>query len=189
MLSNKPRNSPIIYFSFHFFLALASTLDWSRHWICVILQKEKARPENALPFLELALLLASCGVSRGLVLFFVMHMTSSWLLAVISFAVHRHEKIWTEGDENPRMDFGRHILASTSDHSFGLPLLPSLFGFALLNYHCLHHLFPTIDHSRLREVEPIFQKTCSEFGIEVKRHNFWDLEKSVFRRHDMFTGN
>lgn len=115
-----------------------------------------------------------------------MHMTSSWLLAAISFAVHRHEKLWTEGDANPRLDFGEHIMMTTSDHSAGTPLLQALFCYALLNYHCLHHMFPTIDHSRLHELDAIYEKTCQEFGIPRKKEHFPSLIQSVFRRHDMF---
>lgn len=31
--------------------------------------------------------------------------------------------------------------------------------------HALHHLFPTIDHGRLKYLYPIFTKTCEQFGI------------------------
>lgn len=142
MLSNKPRNSPLIYVTFHIILLLASTLDWIRHWVSVSMKKEKARPENIIPFIELLFLVLSRGTKDGIIVFFVMQATSSYLLAVISFAVHRHEKIWTEGDENPRMDFGRHVLCSTTDHSFGLPLLFSLYGKNIARNLCFRLRFP-----------------------------------------------
>lgn len=31
--------------------------------------------------------------------------------------------------------------------------------------HTLHHLFPTVDHSKLDLLLPIFAKTCEDFGV------------------------
>ena len=31
--------------------------------------------------------------------------------------------------------------------------------------HTLHHLFPTVDHSKLGMLLPCFRKTCSEFDV------------------------
>lgn len=41
--------------------------------------------------------------------------------------------------------------------------------------HALHHLFPTIDHVYLPELEPILLKTCLEFEAQCRKCRWWDL--------------
>lgn len=52
----------------------------------------------------------------------------------------------------------------------------------LINYgnHTLHHLFPTIDHSKLIYLYPIFIKTCEEFGLEFSISTQMNLIKGQF---------
>ena len=35
-------------------------------------------------------------------------------------------------------------------------------------HHTLHHLFPTVDHSKLHLLYPVFEETCKEFGLTFK---------------------
>jgi len=37
--------------------------------------------------------------------------------------------------------------------------------------HCLHHLFPTLDHAILPQLYPIFYQTCKEFETELAECN------------------
>ena len=105
-LTNKPRNSALVYVSFHLLLLLASTLDCVRHYAGCLLRRESLRPEDALAPLQLVLLVA-CQGWWGVALFVTMHCLSSWLLAALSFSVHRTEYAWTEGDAKPELDFGK----------------------------------------------------------------------------------
>ena len=50
-------------------------------------------------------------------------------LSVLSFQNHYAENIWTEGDPDPELDFGIHILKTTKDHNINLPMFLSLLFF------------------------------------------------------------
>lgn len=44
---------------------------------------------------------------------------------------------------------------------------PSLFMVATtFGDHLLHHLFPTVDHSKLGALYPPLRDTCAEFGVD-----------------------
>jgi fatty acid desaturase len=47
--------------------------------------------------------------------------------------------------------------------------------------HCLHHLFPTIDHTNLHHFYPIFHETCKEYGVKYKPLKFLQLCKGQFQ--------
>ncbi|KAJ4433720.1 hypothetical protein ANN_16031, partial [Periplaneta americana] len=48
--------------------------------------------------------------------------------------------------------------------------------------HCLHHLFPTVDHSYLHLLYPTFYETCKQFGVDYKPFSIFDLIKGQFRQ-------
>lgn len=54
----------------------------------------------------------------------------------------------------------------------------------LVNYgeHTLHHLFPTLDHGRLKYLHSIFKEVCQEFNIEVKVGNQLGLIQGQFQQ-------
>jgi len=47
--------------------------------------------------------------------------------------------------------------------------------------HCLHHLFPTIDHTNLHHFYPVFHQTCQEYGVKYKPLKFLQLCKGQFQ--------
>ncbi|XP_059485309.1 cytochrome b5-related protein [Neocloeon triangulifer] len=47
-------------------------------------------------------------------------------------------------------------------------------------HHTLHHLFPTIDHYRLRKLYPQLERTMAEFGIRFRTSGAVDLVGSQF---------
>ena len=49
-----------------------------------------------------------------------------------------------------------------------------------LNQHLTHHLFPTLPHYRLKELEPILAECCREFAYPYLRH---DRLTAFFRLH------
>jgi len=112
-----------------------------------------------------------------------MHSTISFILVLTSWSVHHDDHLWHDGDpyDNKANDFGKHILLTTTEHSLGNLYLNFLL-FAGLNDHVIHHLFPTIDHSRFDEIRDIFIQTKKEFGIETKSHSFFMLWRGVLRR-------
>lgn len=48
--------------------------------------------------------------------------------------------------------------------------------------HALHHLFPTIDHGKLKYLYPIFLETCKQFGIEWRLSSQMELVKGQYRQ-------
>nr|CAD7453415.1 unnamed protein product [Timema tahoe] len=56
-------------------------------------------------------------------------------------------------------------------------------------HHALHHLFPTVDHSRLEKLYPIMMETCKEFGIEYEEKSIWDMLRGQFQQLARTTPN
>ncbi|KAK7086140.1 Cyt-b5-rp, partial [Halocaridina rubra] len=46
--------------------------------------------------------------------------------------------------------------------------------------HSLHHLLPTVDHSKLELLYPAFFETCEEFNIPFEFLSNWDLFKGKY---------
>jgi len=127
------------------------------------------------------LLVAICGPFMGLVCFCVMHLTCGFCIETAGFALHRSIFCWSMGDPNAKYDYGEHCLASSADHDVDMPLLPSLYLFQILNNHGIHHLFPTVDKSRIAEIMPIFRETCTEFGIPWQEYDWRDMFGSLWK--------
>jgi fatty acid desaturase len=52
----------------------------------------------------------------------------------------------------------------------GLFLVATTFG-----DHLLHHLFPTVDHSKLHFLYPALEETCKDFGDEYRFESAWKM--------------
>lgn len=46
--------------------------------------------------------------------------------------------------------------------------------------HGMHHLFPTIDHAVLQFLNPVFEKTCREFGVSLRLTSQLDMIRAQF---------
>ncbi|XP_058451370.1 cytochrome b5-related protein-like [Malaya genurostris] len=89
-------------------------------------------------------------------------------------AAHHHPEIVHSGDSIPAdIDFGIYQMATVIDRSdrkdWQLNVLTS-FG-----HHCLHHLFPTVDHGMLPQLYPLFLETCAEFDLEHRQYSWWQM--------------
>lgn len=142
---------------------------------------EPWRPEYLINMAQLVLLAVAAGPLRGAALFCVMHFTCGFCIETAGFALHRSIFCWSYGDENAKYDFGEHCLAATADHDIDMPLFGSLYLFQILNNHGIHHLFPTIDKSRIHEVMPVFRETCKEFGIPWQEYDWRDMCGSLWK--------
>ncbi|XP_045477172.1 cytochrome b5-related protein-like isoform X2 [Harmonia axyridis] len=98
-------------------------------------------------------------------------------------AAHHHPMLFHDGDA-PRpeeeMDFGVFQLDAVADRKE----INSSHLLTITHFgdHALHHLFPTIDHGKLRFLYPIFIKTCEEFGVEWKCTTQLDLVKGQYQQ-------
>ena len=82
-------------------------------------------------------------------------------------AGHHHPQIWHAGDaiaaKDGNIDWGLFQLAAVGDR----PDIDatSLLSTVCFGRHALHHLFPTVDHSKLNYLLPALRMTCKQFGV------------------------
>mmetsp|Transcript_22344 Transcript_22344/g.32551 ORF Transcript_22344/g.32551 Transcript_22344/m.32551 type:complete len:480 (+) Transcript_22344:65-1504(+) len=104
----------------------------------------------------------------------LVYMTSSYFFLSISLAAgHHHPDIWHDGDLQlgEKIDWGILQLCAVGekpdiDHSMVLSSVS--FG-----RHVLHHLFPTVDNSKLYLLQPVLERTCADFNIK-----YFDIGKN-----------
>lgn len=125
----------------------------------MVMGKDKIRPQEVLLPAEFLIAYLVSG-SSGLLSVYIAHAISTSMVAVLTFPIHRNKGLWTEGDANPTRDFGIQILRTTAEHNRGLSLLGSLLIFEGFTDHVAHHMFPTIDHSKLHIATEIIHETC-----------------------------
>ncbi|XP_037796553.1 cytochrome b5-related protein-like [Penaeus monodon] len=145
--------------------------------ICLVLSGEAPlRPENLLPLLELvAMCLAAPSFGAALRLWLVLHAAcSSWFTGVGLVVAHHHPEIYHEGDAmREDRDWGLCQLDAVRDRvevTGNLFLVATVFG-----DHSLHHLLPTVDHSKLKYVYPVFLETCKEFNMPFSLKSQWEM--------------
>ncbi|KAJ9600591.1 hypothetical protein L9F63_026270 [Diploptera punctata] len=111
------------------------------------------------------LLFSNCGLKVALLMWIWVIMTSGFFFGAISLnGAHHHPEIFHDGDA-PRVDkdWGLSQLDTVRDR----PAICKNLLLALTNFghHGLHHMFPTVDHSILPQLYPVFRKTCEEFNV------------------------
>ncbi|KAI9585947.1 cytochrome b5-related protein [Glossina fuscipes] len=98
-------------------------------------------------------------------------MVASFAFCVIGLnAAHHDPKIYHEGDAiRDDRDWGLFQVDTIIDR---VDLKSSQF-LVLTHFgdHCLHHLFPTLDHGILPELYPIFYETLDEFKAQLREYN------------------
>ncbi len=102
---------------------------------------------------------------RGFLAWLAIHsLCGFWLVFTSLIATHHTPVAYHDGDTpHPNNDWGLRQLDSTRDVSKS----PNLLLVATtLGDHLLHHLFPTVDQSKLWQLYPALQETCREFGME-----------------------
>lgn len=101
------------------------------------------------------------------------YVSTSWVFHNVSLAAgHHHPDIWHEGDAIPdTMDWGIFQLTAVGDR----PDVDGNMYLSAISYgqHALHHLFPTVDQSKLQLLVPVFEQTCKEFFV-VRRSGATD---------------
>merc|ERR1739848_60323 len=164
---------------------IAFPIEYAKKALAIlVLQEEKLRPENLIPLFELFIIWGLVGNenSRAFVLWIIMHSFSSfWLIFTSLIASHHHPYIYHAGD-TPRQqtDWGLRQLDATRDVSKkgnSFFLVATTFG-----HHTLHHLFPTVDHSKLHLLYPILEETCQEFGTKYETKPQWDMLRGMHQQ-------
>lgn len=96
---------------------------------------------------------------------FIVFMGSYIFSAIGLNAAHHHPDIVHDGDTlRDGLDWGIYQLDTVMERA---DIKGSIF-FTLTHFgdHALHHLFPTLDHAILPQLEAILEKTCKEFDAE-----------------------
>jgi linoleoyl-CoA desaturase len=101
--------------------------------------------------------------------FVLMHFSASITAAVALFPAHiQEDSEFPRPDENGVMahTWAEHQIFVTMD--FGTRWKMVGFFFGGINYHAVHHLFPSVCHVHFHPIHKILVKTCKEFNV---RHN------------------
>ena len=145
------------------------------------LGKAAWRHEYLFNMAQLVLLFAAGGPVSGVLNFDIMHYVCGFCIETAGFGPHRSIFCWSDGDPNAKYDYGEHALAATADHDVDMPLLPSLYFFQILNNHSIHHMFPTVDKSRIAEIMPIFRQTVVDFDVPWKEYPWQEVFTSIWK--------
>lgn len=96
-------------------------------------------------------------------------------------AGHHHPDIIHEGDDlNNSMDFGVFQMNAVMDR----PDVKRSHFMVLTHFgnHLMHHLFPTVDHGLLPQLDDIFLETCMEFEEQFKELPWYSLVVGQFQQ-------
>ena len=155
--------------------------------ISVLKGRVNFRIEFLIPIFELVIFL-SLGLYwtsfwRGFLIWLVLHMTCSyWFVFVGLIAAHHHPDIWHYGDDlkYKSNDWGIRQIEAVRDRkdvTGNLFLVVTMFG-----DHTLHHLFPTVDHSKLKHLYPVFLETCKQFNIDFELYTIPSLALGKYQQ-------
>ena len=98
----------------------------------------------------------------------VIYFIASFFFHNISLgAGHHNPLVWHEGDKiMDKLDWGIfQIISVARFETVDKSLLLTSVSFG---NHALHHLFPTVDHSKLPFLQSVYLQTCKEFGINFE---------------------
>ncbi|KAG7177096.1 Cytochrome b5-related protein-like 1 [Homarus americanus] len=151
-----------------------------RLWF-LALGEVRFRPENGLPILELLVFLVlSQSIIVALRLWLVMHAVCSVLVVTLALVgTHHHPDIYHQGDAMRQdRDFGLCQLDAVRDR---VEINTNLFLVAVgYGHHALHHLLPTVDHSKLTYLYPALLETCREHHIDYSFVRVWYMVKGKY---------
>ncbi|OXA47486.1 cytochrome b5-related protein [Folsomia candida] len=152
--------APIYFYGLYAIFTLTQLIGRIRS---IVLGKQAVRPENFIIFVEFGIIfMLSETYWAGLTASLTIVMVGSFWFVFVGFA-HHHPNSFHDGDEaRPDPDFGLCQLDATHGKSdnFHKPLLSILTTFG---QHPMHHLFPTVCHSKLEALKPIVHQVLAEF--------------------------
>ena len=161
--------------------ALITVIQFVKNYFFVIMGIAQLYPENLFPIIELIIIwIINGNVLTSIKCWLIIHMCSSlWLALLPQIGTHRHPDLYHPGDcpndatVKNDMDWGVYQLDTGYDvtgKSDNFIMKMTTFG-----DHRLHHLFPTVDHSKLCHLYPVVEETCKEFGVPFETKSAWDM--------------
>eukprot|EP00090_Calanus_glacialis_P038314 TRINITY_DN66911_c0_g1_i1.p1 TRINITY_DN66911_c0_g1~~TRINITY_DN66911_c0_g1_i1.p1 ORF type:complete len:439 (-),score=74.31 TRINITY_DN66911_c0_g1_i1:18-1256(-) len=149
------------HFYVYFGIFISFPFEFIKRTVLVVSGEQELLIENLLPILQLSLLLFFNDVFTSIFLWLLFHSTSGfWLIVTSVTTTHHHPELYHAGDV-PRedTDWGFHQVDTVRDvEKKNLAVVLTTFG-----DHLLHHLFPSVDHSKLAQLYPALYETCKEF--------------------------
>lgn len=140
------------------------------------------RKEDLIPLIPLAVMYTYSGATFTNT--FIMWL---WIVSCASFffslngfnAAHHHPEVFHDGD-TPRAD--RDWGLGQMDAARDRVEINNIIFLVLVTFgdHCLHHMFPTVDHWHLHKLYPVFYETCKEFGVTYRMGTIMDLLTGQF---------
>ena len=173
----------LVYVYIHVIYFLAIPIEFGKRIVGLIRGTTKFRKEYTFPLIFLIILLLVGQNLSTLFIWTTMHFASSfWFSFVGLIAAHHHPDIWHDGDKPTyeSKDWGICQIDAVRDRAVvtnNLFLVSTMFG-----DHTLHHLFPTIDHSKLPLLRPIFLETCKEFGVKIEEETIFSMMWGKYRQ-------
>lgn len=161
-MTNRPTNSIFIYLYIPIFYMFVMSIF---HIPGLIIKYKKGDLiwRNLMPLVELfIMILMGDSVKYSIFYWMIMHGVQNVILMIISTPIHRSDYCWSEGDQNGTKDFIEHTLLTTHDYYVQAPLFISMLLFDTFNDHRIHHLFPTLDASKVEIIKPYFEKFCKK---------------------------
>lgn len=81
------------------------------------------------------------------------------------------------------MDFGIYQMNAVIDrHDFVINKYNHFITLTTFGHHTLHHLFPTLDHGLLTQLESTLLKTCKDFEVELREFPWFPLIVGQFEQ-------
>ncbi|KAK7068825.1 hypothetical protein SK128_014906 [Halocaridina rubra] len=157
-------------------------LNALKKYYLIIRGEEQFRPELLLPGLELVVMaLIAPSIWGAIWIWFVVHTSNSCFWAAIALVLsHHHPDAYHEGDrQREDLDWGLCQLDATRDRA---EIVGNLFlVVTTLGDHSLHHLLPTVDHSKLPYIYPVFFEMCKEYNIPYRFYSQWEMFLGKYR--------
>lgn len=160
---------------------LVTIIEYTKKIILILVGIERLHPENLFPIAELLIMWISNGnFYSSIKSWSVMHIFSSlWLAFLSQIATHRHPELYHPEDlpSNASVRNGFDWGVCQLDTGFDVTGKSDHFIWKVTTFgdHRLHHLFPTVDHSKLRYLYPIVEETCKEFGVPFETRSPWNM--------------
>jgi len=162
-------------------------IEFLKRVYLILFEEHKLLPENLLAPIQLVFLwMMTQDLLLSTKLWVTIHAVCGYMLVIQFSWTHHHPQLYHAGDK-PRSDrdWGLHMLDTTVDFdrtrgTWGLlstPLQLVTFG-----HHLLHHLFPTVDLSKLEYLYPALYETCKEMGETYPFHSVPHLIGGLHRQ-------
>ncbi|KAA0195901.1 hypothetical protein HAZT_HAZT010026 [Hyalella azteca] len=150
----------------HLTMLLAFFIEIIKRIAGLIIGTRKFEMINVLPWAQCVVMMLCTGsFQTGLLLYLTTICTASFFFAWVGLiAAHHHPEIYHAYDTfRSDPDWGLCQLDAVRDK---IEVTGSLFLVAIsFGDHSLHHLFPTVDHSKLPYLYPALIETCEEFNL------------------------